>query len=99
MGVDAFPGVAGGVLGLVPAETGLVLGAIPAPLQFVLGLAPGRSGTAGARFPAVLVGRAVIVVGVAVGGIGTGIEVVTPVGVFGGRIDRFRDPLAGEASG
>src|SRR5690348_13911727 len=51
---DAFPGVAGGVLGVLPREPGAGLGRVPVARQVRLGLVPGLARVARARLPAVL---------------------------------------------
>src|SRR3954449_8056588 len=63
---DAVPGVAGGFLGAVPAQARLVLGAVPVATQVAFHVLEALAFVAGARLPAVAVGRAVVfLVGVA----------------------------------
>src|SRR5215208_4231162 len=96
--VDAVPGVAGGVLGLVPLQLRLALDVLPAALQVVFGLVPGAVGVTAARRPAIAVGGGQVVVAAAlgVGAVGVG---GAPVGVLLGGVDRLGDPLAGKAAG
>src|SRR5215203_6689455 len=88
------------MLGLVPGLPGRALGVVPAALQVVLGLVPAFARVLLPRLPAVLVGGLVVlVVTAALGGVGTRLVVLTPVGVLLGGIDGFGDAVADEATG
>src|SRR5689334_16583418 len=93
---DAMPGVAGGVLGLVPAQARGMGRLVPAALHVGLGVVEGAAFVAAARLPAVAIGGGHVVVRDVRVVVIAGLVVLAPVGVLGGRVDRLGDALAGE---
>src|SRR5262245_48569577 len=97
--VQPVPGVARGELGLVPLELGRV-GAGRGPLALEVGfdLVERAAGVTAARLPAMLIGWPKIVIRPRLFIVGTRRVVLTPVSVFGGRVDRLGNLLASQAT-
>src|SRR3954471_12468266 len=96
--LDAVPGVAGGIAGLVPGLPRRAARLVPATLQVGLHVFEALAGVLTARLPAVLVGWLVILVAAVRVHIWTGAVVLAPIGILHSGVDPLGDAVAHEAA-